>query len=897
MDDIQLRADGFRRSDAFYRALIDHGHDVVTVFGTDGTILFQSPSVRRVLGHGPGERVGHNFVEMVHADDRAGIDDALDNAIAQPGVPIGCEARVARTDGGWRILRLRMTFVATGDPEPFVIANGQDITELVAARDAWRDSEVRLADAQRIAHFGSWQWNAQTGVFVGSNEVYRICGIQPVDGIVTLEACLARIHCDDRAAFHDAVKRTLRHKAPFNVAHRYVRPGGEIIHLHEDGEALCDADGRVIGITGTVQDVTARKRAEEELLRKEHLLSEAQSIAGIGSWETDTRTNTIFWSDELYRLLGYEPGSLHITPEAYMSRVHADDRARLAQVVRELEETGEPIQMEYRLVVDGQLRHVHVRAHASRDASGKVRRTYGTVQDVTARKHAEQALLTSERRLEEAQRFARIGNWEADLVNEDYYWSKELFRLFGADVDDAAPDIDVIQQRVHPDDRPIVCGLVQKLLCEGRSASAEYRIMVGGDTRWVMARGEAERDADGKPVRAYGTIQDITDQRRAEAQLLQAQKMETVGQLSGGLAHDFNNLLLVIQGNLELIRERFQDRPDVVQIDAALRAADRGSDLTQRLLAFSRKQALTPKLTRLDRLVVGMTQIVGRTLGGNIEIEVAMTPGLWPCLVDPAQLESALLNLAVNARDAMPDGGTVTIGLRNVSVAHDTGMDDTAIRPGDYVEIAVSDTGVGMTAEVKARVFEPFFTTKDHGKGSGLGLSMVFGFVKQSGGHVTIASKAGQGTIVTLYLPRGPAGAPAQADPSAGPVSRLRPDKVVLIVEDDADVRSFVVLALTSLGYATLQAPDGPTALRLVEEGAEFDLLFTDLVLPGGMNGREVAEAVRARRPDVAVVYTSGYAPDVLAGRLGVHSDVDILTKPYRRKTLAERIAKALGVD
>jgi PAS domain S-box-containing protein len=389
-------------------------------------------------------------------------------------------------------------------------------------------------------------------------------------------------------------------------------------------------------------------------------------------------------------------------------------------------------------------------------------------------------------------------------------------------------------------------------------------------------------------------VRDITEEIAAAEQLRQAQKMETVGQLTGGVAHDFNNMLTVITGTIDILAEAVADKPQLAAITTLISAAaDRGAELTGQLLAFARKQPLQPRETDINGLMIEAAKLLRSALGEQIEVETIVRRDVWAALVDPSQLSSALLNLAINARDAMPEGGKLLLEASNVVFDEDYVKTNAEIEPGSYVLIAVTDTGTGIPEAIREKIFEPFFTTKDVDKGTGLGLSMVYGFVKQSGGHIKVYSEERHGTTFRIYLPR--AGAPADAisaAPSAADIERGT--ETILVVEDDALVRSFVITQLESLGYTALSAGNAAEALAIAEGGAAFDLLFTDMIMPGKMNGKELAEAMAKRRSPLKVLFTSGYTEDAVIHHGRLDPGVLLLAKPYRKTELARMLRTAI---
>jgi PAS domain S-box-containing protein len=440
----------------------------------------------------------------------------------------------------------------------------------------------------------------------------------------------------------------------------------------------------------------------------------------------------------------------------------------------------------------------------------------------------------------------------------------------------------------------------------GKFETEGWRVRKDGSRFWASVVINRIADGEGNLIGFAKVTRDVTERRdaqialqKAQEQLLQAQKMEGIGQLTGGVAHDFNNLLTIIMGNLETLQRGLQaPRLDAARLlrstDNALRGAQRAAALTQRLLAFSRRQPLDPKPVDVSRLVSGMSDLLRRTIGEQIAIEAVLAGGLWRAHVDPNQLEVAILNLAVNARDAMPDGGKLTIETANARLDEGYAAAQAEVVPGQYVSICVSDTGHGMTKQVLERAFEPFFTTKEVGQGTGLGLSQVYGFVKQSGGHIKIYSEPGQGTTVKLYLPRLHGEVAVQKEPDLRTLPRSADAETILVVEDDDDVRAYSKEVLRELGYSVLEASTATAALRMLDQHPQIDLLFTDVGLPGGMNGRQLADEARKRRPDLKILFTTGYARNAIVHEGRLDPGVQLVTKPFTYAAVGAKLRDIL---
>jgi len=519
----------------------------------------------------------------------------------------------------------------------------------------------------------------------------------------------------------------------------------------------------------------------------------------------------------------------------------------------------------------------------------------GIIRDLTERKAAEKALRESAERMRAVVETAVDGVILIDAFGNILMFNPACERLFGYVAREViGQNVRMLMPSPYRDEHDTYVANYRrtgdrKIIGIGREVTAQRKD--GSTFPMDLSVGEAKQEGESIFV---GIIHDLSARKRTEEQLVQAQKMEMVGQLSGGIAHDFNNLLTVILGNAEALALRLKAREDLRHLaDNIGNAAERGAQLTQRLLAFSRRQILQPTAIDCNALVQNMQILLHRTLREDIDLRVSVAPQPIFALADVAQLESAILNLALNAQDAMPNGGMLTLSTEAVELDSESLGRDVDVRAGRYASVGVTDDGTGMSTDTLARVFEPFFTTKEVGKGSGLGLSMVYGFARQSNGHVTIYSELGLGTSVRLFLPIAESHAGTALRPADTPLVSVG-GETVLVVEDDPFVRSHVIASVESLGYEVMVAGDGREALSMLRGGARPTLLFTDVVMPGGINGWQLVEEARLIAPGLKVLFTSGYPQESLTSRGQIDPDARILTKPYRKAELARRIREAL---
>ena len=491
---------------------------------------------------------------------------------------------------------------------------------------------------------------------------------------------------------------------------------------------------------------------------------------------------------------------------------------------------------------------------------------------------------------------AEMASWDLDLVANQSRRSRHHDRIFG--YAEPVPDWgrETFLQHVHPDDRDVAARAFAEAFQTG-TLDLECRIRAAdGTIRWIAVKGHVDYDASRKPVRMAGIVMESTARHATEDALRQAQKMEAIGQLTGGVAHDFNNLLTVIVGGLDMLIRRPEQTDRVLRLaEGAMAAARRGEQLTKQLLAFSRRQMLRPETLNPNKLLLDFETLAKRAAGETVTLKLDLDPGIDPIRIDPAQFESAVLNLIVNARDAMPSGGRVTVESRNVHL-DSAAVAKMGLPPGAYVMVAVRDDGTGLDSETLLRVFEPFFTTKDVGKGSGLGLSQVYGFTKSARGHVEIESELGRGTVVKLYFPKSTDAATEESRQASSKVP-LRPaadGETVLLVEDDEQVLGMAVESLEELRYTVIVAHNAAEALDHLAGPARIDIMFSDVVMPGGMNGAQLADQARRLRPELKVLLTSGYVSAQSEGQV-LESELPVLSKPYQRDELAQKLRLVLG--
>ncbi|GMU67062.1 MAG: hypothetical protein AMXMBFR36_33360 [Acidobacteriota bacterium] len=721
-----------------------------------------------------------------------------------------------------------------------------------------------------------------------SPTIESLFGLRPQDLVLDASPIWALVHPDDLPTLLTGIADSARELSSWNAEFRVTPPGRDEIWVGGCSEPTREPDGGTLW-HGFLSDTTERKRSELRLRESERRLADTQRIARLGSWELDHGTGAAAWSEELARIFELEEPLDGDPYDAFLTRVHPEDRDRVERELRASIENRATFETTYRLLLsEGRIRWIHSTAETRYDGEGRALLTIGAAQDVTW------------------QRFA-----EAQLRKLSVVLARTPLSVVITDLDGNIEYVNPAFSQVSGYSAEEVLGRNPRILGSGETPRETFAelwrtIRAGGvwngELRNRRKSGEPFReeawispvvDDDGRTTSYVAIKQDVTEHLLLEDQLRQAQKLEALGRLAGGIAHDFNNLLTIISGNGELLAARLSGNDDALPLLADVRdAADRASTLTRQLLAFSRKQVLEPRVLDVNEVVRRTEAILRRLIGEDIVFSTVLSPAIGAVRVDPGQLEQVILNLAVNARDAMPRGGRLTIETQDVSLGPDYVRRHPYARAGRHVLLSVADSGGGMSDEVKARIFEPFFTTKEQGKGTGLGLAMVFGSVKQSDGHIEVDSEVGSGSRFRIYLPVVPASA-STAPELAGSTPR-QGTETILLAEDERGVRRIARIALERHGYRVIEAGNGCSALEAVELlDAPIDLLVTDVVMPE-MGGRELAASLRERFADLKVLYLSGYIEDEVV-RNGISDSAGtFLQKPFTTLDLARKVRAVL---
>lgn len=883
-----------RRSEALFRAVIEKSAEVISLTAADGTTRYLTPSAWTLLGWNADEVGQRTLRDQVIPEDRVRIETGLAHLISTGERDMSLELRVTHRDGSLRWVESTATNLLDDPNVNAIVGNYRDITTRKTAEAALRASRDQLEEAQAIAHVGSWVSGVGPESRIEwSRECDRIYGLPPATPM-TVAAFYAFVHPDDRERMHRTTRAALDDGAVADIEHRIVRPDGEVRRLHQRGVVERDAAGHPIRMVGTLQDITERHDALELLRESEQRYRRIVETTTEGVWMYDAEGITTFMNAQMARMLGCTVAETVGKPMlSFMQEVN-DDVAR------------ERTERRHRGISDRSDHHLRRKDGTVLWASIQVTPLFGTdgayeaalclVSDVSAersadavRAHLAAIVESSDDAIVSATLDGTITSWNRGAEILYQYSAKEsigtsMSRLLSK------------QDDVH--EQTVLERVARGEACPQYETS---RVRKDGSSVEVAVTLSPVHGAEGRVIGVSRISRDLTARRAAEAahhhieeQFRQVQKMEAVGRLAGGVAHDFNNVLTVILSYAEMAIQDLKPgdplRDDILQIR---QSAQRAGELTAQLLAFSRQQVLQPQVVGLDRIVEGMKLMLRRLLGEDVTLSLIAPTDVQHVLADPGQIEQVVMNLAINARDAMPDGGVLTIETSNIHLATRYGGGYADVPPGDYVLLAVTDTGTGMDAATRTRIFEPFFTTKAPGKGTGLGLSTVFGIVQQSGGYLGVTSALGHGTRFEVYFPlTQQAATPITA---SEPARILRGTETILLVEDEEQVRAVGSAILRRNGYHVVEAANGGEAILLSQDYAgEIDLLLTDVVMPR-MNGRRLREQLETQRPHMKVLYTSGYTDDAVVRTGVLKAGVAFLQKPFTTSSLLRKVRDVLG--
>ena len=810
-----------------------------------------------------------------------------------------------------------LTILTRRDIEPYremittIVSQASLAIKRIRSEAALRESQYILTTAESVAHMGSWKWDLATQKTTWSEGMYTLFEVDAAhrDSDVN-EMIQLRVHPDDREMANQAAVDTFVSHKPVSLECRLVLSDGTERVIWEEGRMVAGPDGRPTTMIGYAQDITDRKRVETALQEMAENMAAAQHMTHSGSWEVRLTPDLQFadpqmWSDECFRIFGVEPGSVQMTSEFFYQHVHPADREAAWQALRRAVHERTEAAYEYRLIrPDGSVRSLSDRVKVVMDERDRPVKVVGIVQDVTESRQAEAMISQLNRRMELVLNSAGEGIYGADLDGRITFVNPAMAHMTGWEPEELlGQNAHAVFHPTRADGSPFPVAE-----CEVHAAVLNGRAYhTDEDTFWRKDGKPVVVDYTGTPVWQEGQllgsvmiVKDITERKRAaaeqarlEEQLRQAQKMESIGRLAGGVAHDFNNQLTIMQIYGDLMRaEMGQDHPLLPKLAHISQATEHAAGLTRQLLAFSRQQILQPVVVNLNNLVANLQNMLARLIGEDILLSTVLQPELWSIKADPGQIEQVIMNLVVNARDAMPTGGLLTIETQNIVLDESIATSRLEAPLGPCVLLAVTDTGHGMDENIKGHIFEPFFTTKQPGQGTGLGLSTVHGIVKQSGGAIFVYSELNQGTTFKIYLP---AHKTAVFQPAPKQPERVRHgDETILLVEDEEVVRDLVRFTLEALGYTVLEAQDAGQALYLAgQHQAPIDLLLTDVVMPQ-VSGRELAQALSTQRPEIKVLFMSGYMDDAVVRHGLLTAEVDLLPKPFTHNVLAARVREIL---
>ena len=718
----------------------------------------------------------------------------------------------------------------------------------------------------------------------------------PAENWLDFDYWAQRIHPDDRDAaiayYQFETAKSLDHAFEY----RMLRHDGDVVWIR-DVVHLIKERGQIVSLRGFFVDITDRKQVELAMKENEQWLIQLLNTLPNGVQECDEKGRILFSNVAHHRILGMKPGELigkNVWDFQPDENSKLETRDYLAYLVAE-KPTPEPY-VTSSVTCDGDEITLEIIWDYQFGTKGEVTGFISIISDITARKLTEDRLKKSERSLNQALQVAHLGSWELDPVSKELIWSDETYKIFEIDPDNNKASFDIFVESIHPQDRALVIDAFENSVQDGTLYQVEHRLLMkDGRVKYITERGETTYGVNNDPIRSIGVVQDITVLKQTELALRRSQKMDAVGQMAGGIAHDFNNILGIVLGNIEMLeREITVDSKAQKRIEGIKQSAQRAVDLTRQLLGFSRNKVTSKEVVNINQRLEKMQSLIVRSLTPQVEVSEHLAEELYSVEIDPGDFEDALLNLLLNARDAMSGHGLLTIETRNCELDQAYCDITPGIVPGKYVQLSVSDTGNGLSSDVQEHIFEPFFTTKSQGGGTGLGLAMVYGFVKRSAGCIKVYSESGIGTTFHIFLPA--VTKQVQVNEKIGDNLDTRPrgTETVLLVDDEIALLKLAAESLQMLGYRVLTAGNGKQALQKLAEVKAVDLLFSDVVMPGGINGFELAEQAMVLLPELKVLLTSGYTEKAVIRNGQARFSANMLSKPYNQVELARRVRHSL---
>ena len=762
-------------------------------------------------------------------------------------------------------------------------------------------SEFFFKESQRAASIGSYHADFTAGKWESSEVLDTIFGIDK-DYDRSIQGWLDIVHPDDRDLMDRyLMEEVISHQKAFSYEYRIVRKDdGETRWVDGRGSVSFDHDGNIHSLTGTIQDITERKLAEDELKNLAMRLDFATSSANLGVWDWNILDNQMVWDERMFELYGIKREIFTNNVDAWMNGLHPEDRETAIADCQAALNGEKPFNTSFRVYhPDGSVKYLRATGLVIRSADGTAERMIGINYDITEHKHAELAktryTLRQRAMLDNLPMMAWLKDTESrlEMVNEPFA------KTCGRSIEECIgkTDLDLFPEEMakgYMADDLEVCR-------SGQKKQVEEAITTPDGDKWHLTYKAPIFDEHGQVIGTVGIAHDITGLKEAEkerltleTQLMQAQKMESIGRLAGGVAHDFNNMLTVIMGHAQLGQMKLDPtHPVYGDISEISKSAERSADLTKQLLAFARKQTVAPKVVNLNETVNSMLNMLQRLIGEDINLTWKPSSSLWTVKIDPSQIDQILANLCVNARDAISDTGKITIETENCSTNASYYISFEGAVPGEYVKLSVNDNGIGMDKAMLAHIFEPFYTTKEQGKGTGLGLATVYGIVKQNNGYIDVHSETGVGTTFTIYLPRYE-GRATQSLKNGANESATKGNETILVVEDEPAILNMAKVMLTQLGYNVLVANTPGEAIQCSHEYVgEIDLLMTDVVMPE-MNGRELAKNLLSIYPNIKRLFMSGYTADVIAHHGVLDEGVHFIQKPFNMNVLAGKLREVL---